>query len=185
MFFRSYGFSQVFLSDLNIIGGISIIVQYALMLSYTVVVEKHLISAKNMIYQSQDPTFQHRAGEHPLWGHFAELLQLGSVKQHGQCPFHNLVVFVSLFLTKQIRHFMDKAGLGKEAPEEVTRESLISISYSEPEKNLTSNLSSGKSNGEAIDADGEEKFRSELISISYAESPEVGGLPVTKGELKG
>ncbi|KAM2622893.1 hypothetical protein TB2_027467 [Malus domestica] len=102
------------------------------MLSYTVVVEKHLISAKNMIYQSQDPTFQHQAGvrlqtscyhlaescvfnkqslppgmccfpnqkigEHPLWGHFAELLRLGSVKQHGQCPFHNLVVFVSLFL---------------------------------------------------------------------------------------
>ncbi|KAM2064820.1 hypothetical protein ACFX16_028174 [Malus domestica] len=118
-----------------------------------------------------------KIGEHPLWGHFAELLRLGSVKQHGQCPFHNL--------TKQIRHFMDKEGLGKEAPEEVTRESLISISYSEPEKNLTSNLSSGKSNGEAIDADGEEKFRSELISISYAESPEVGGLPVTMGELKG
>ncbi|TQE10370.1 hypothetical protein C1H46_003967 [Malus baccata] len=143
-----------------------------------------------------------KIGEHPLWGHFAKFLRLGPVKEHGQCPFHNLVVFVSLFLvgeygfpdafllrmnnfTKQIRHFMDKAGLGKEAPEEVTRESLISISYSEPEKNLTSNLSSGKSNGEAIDADGEEKFRSELISISYAESPEVGGLPVTKGELKG
>ncbi|CAN6562409.1 unnamed protein product [Malus baccata var. baccata] len=101
---------------------------------------------------------------------------LGYYRQNNRTP---------LCQTKQIRHFMDKAGLGKEAPEEVTRESLISISYSEPEKNLTSNLSSGKSNGEAIDADGEEKFRSELISISYAESPEVGGLPVTKGELKG
>ncbi|KAB2595132.1 hypothetical protein D8674_030582 [Pyrus ussuriensis x Pyrus communis] len=87
--------------------------------------------------------------------------------------------------TKHIRHFMDKAGLGKEAPEEVTRESLIAISYSLPEKNLTSKLSSGKLNGEAVDTDGEEKFRSELISISYTESPEVGGLPVTMGELNG
>ncbi|KAM1140167.1 hypothetical protein ACFX19_040965 [Malus domestica] len=87
--------------------------------------------------------------------------------------------------TKHIRHFMDKAGLGKEAPEEVTRESLIAISYSLPEKNLTSKLSSGELNGEAIDTDGEEKFRSELISISYTQSPEVGGLPVTMGELNG
>lgn len=87
--------------------------------------------------------------------------------------------------TKQIRHFMDKARLGNGAPEEVTRESLIAISYPEPEKILTSNLPSGKLNGGALVkttvSDGEDKFRSELISISYTQSPEVGGLPVNHG----
>ncbi|ONI22142.1 hypothetical protein PRUPE_2G109900 [Prunus persica] len=97
--------------------------------------------------------------------------------------------------TKQIRHFMDKARLGNGAPEEVTRESLIAISYPEPEKIITSNLSSGKLNGgklnggklngealvKTIVSDGEDKFRSELISISYTQSPEVGSLPVNHG----
>ncbi|CAB4299687.1 unnamed protein product [Prunus armeniaca] len=87
---------------------------------------------------------------------------------------------------QEIRHFMDKARLGNGAPEEVTRESLIAISYPEPEKVITSNLSSGKLNGgklngealvKTIVSDGEDKFRSELISISY-QSPEVGSLPV-------
>ncbi|CAL9006264.1 unnamed protein product [Prunus brigantina] len=103
---------------------------------------------------------------------------------------------------------MDKARLGNGAPEEVTRESLIAISYPEPEKILTSNLSSGKLNGgklngealvnlssgklnggklndealvKTIVSDGEDKFRSELISISYTQSPEVGSLPVNHG----
>ncbi|KAH0980774.1 hypothetical protein GBA52_007951 [Prunus armeniaca] len=82
---------------------------------------------------------------------------------------------------------MDKARLGNGAPEEVTRESLIAISYPEPEKIISSNLSSGKLNGgklngealvKTIVSDGEDKFRSELISISYTQSPEVGSLPV-------
>ncbi|CAB4269315.1 unnamed protein product [Prunus armeniaca] len=65
---------------------------------------------------------------------------------------------------------MDKARLGNGAAEEVTRESLIAISYLEPYKILPSNLSSGKLNGETlvktIDSD-QEKFRYELMSISY------------------
>lgn len=84
---------------------------------------------------------------------------------------------------------MDKTAPEKEVPEEVTRESLISISYSLPENDLTSKPSPDKLNGEnlvgGIDCDGEDKFRSELISISYTQSPDVGGLPVALGgELK-
>ena len=86
--------------------------------------------------------------------------------------------------------FMDKTVPGKEVPDEVTRESLISISYSEPDKIPTSKLSSEKLNSEnhlgRVDSNGDEKYRSELISISYTQSPETGGLPVSlsPGELK-
>ena len=86
--------------------------------------------------------------------------------------------------------FMDKTVPGKEVPDEVTRESLISISYSEPDKVPTSKLSSEKLNSEnhlgRVDSNGDEKYRSELISISYTQSPETGGLPVSlsPGELK-
>lgn len=79
--------------------------------------------------------------------------------------------------------FMDKTIPGKEVPDEVTRESLISISYSEPDKVPTSKLSTEKLNGEnhlgRVDSNGDEKYRSELISISYTESPETGGLPIS------
>ena len=85
---------------------------------------------------------------------------------------------------------MDKTVPGKEVPDEVTRESLISISYSEPDKVPTTKLSSEKLNSEnhlgRVDSNGDEKYRSELISISYTQSPETGGLPVSLslGELK-
>ena len=87
--------------------------------------------------------------------------------------------------------FMDKTAPGNEVPEEVTRESLISISYSLPEKVPNSKPSSDKENGESlvggVDSDGEDKYRSELISISYTQSPEtVGVVPgALEGELKG
>ncbi|PRQ56809.1 hypothetical protein RchiOBHm_Chr1g0341401 [Rosa chinensis] len=79
---------------------------------------------------------------------------------------------------------MDKGVTGKEALKEVTRESLIAISYSEPEKKLTSDKLNGETLVKAIDSDGEDKFRSELISISYTPSSEFEGFPVTNGELK-
>ncbi|XP_062175315.1 uncharacterized protein LOC133880378 [Alnus glutinosa] len=76
---------------------------------------------------------------------------------------------------------MDKS----ETPEEVTRESLIAISNSLPDKDPTSKLLSEKLNGEnlvgGIDYSGEEKYRSKLISISYTQSPDTGGLPVAGG----
>lgn len=85
---------------------------------------------------------------------------------------------------------MDKAALGKEVAEEVTRELLIAISYSEPEKVFASDPSSEKVNGDSligeVDGDAVDKVRSELISISYTQSPENGILPVgvAGGELK-
>lgn len=93
---------------------------------------------------------------------------------------------------------MDITVPGRNAAEEVTRESLIAISYEEPETALSSKRSSGKLNSEnhnlvnGIDHnlvvgkeyDGEEKYRSELIAISFLESPpEIGSVPVA--ELKG
>ncbi|GLT92845.1 hypothetical protein SLE2022_106600 [Rubroshorea leprosula] len=81
---------------------------------------------------------------------------------------------------------MDKMICGKERPEEVTRESLIAISYAEPDKVLASELSPEDLNGEKLvegeDPDGTDKYRSELISISYPKSPDIEGSPVTKEE---
>lgn len=71
---------------------------------------------------------------------------------------------------------MDKSALGKEAREEITRESLIAISYSVPDKALAFKLSSECLNGEKLGDrgfDGAEKFRSELISITYLESADI------------
>lgn len=70
---------------------------------------------------------------------------------------------------------MDNRSPAKES-KEVARESLIAISNSLPEKTLDSNFvsESKKSDGIAIpNRDKDDKFRSELISISYAESPDL------------
>ncbi|XP_022963288.1 uncharacterized protein LOC111463263 [Cucurbita moschata] len=93
--------------------------------------------------------------------------------------------------TKQTEcHYMDITVPGKNVSEEVTRESLIAISYSEPESALSSKRPSGKLNSknlnlvEGKEFDADEKYRSELISISFLESPpEIGSVPV--GKLKG
>ncbi|KAG5040523.1 hypothetical protein JHK82_012646 [Glycine max] len=70
--------------------------------------------------------------------------------------------------------YMDNKSPSKESKEE-TRESLIAISNSLPDKTLESKsaLESKKSDGVAMqNRDQDDKFRSELISISYAESPD-------------
>ncbi|XP_055817663.1 uncharacterized protein LOC129886825 [Solanum dulcamara] len=71
---------------------------------------------------------------------------------------------------------MDKKESGKEISEEVTRESLIAISYSEPEKDPSIESAPENSNYEyvvkSLNDVRDDKFRSELISISYAESPD-------------
>ncbi|KAK3195299.1 hypothetical protein Dsin_026609 [Dipteronia sinensis] len=109
------------------------------------------------------------------------------------CNLAILIVSITSFLssadTEQAdSHFMDKSTLGNEAREEVTRESLIAISYSVPDKALASKLSPEKLNGEnqveENDSDGAEKYRSELISISYSQSPDTKVLPVTRGEFE-
>ncbi|KAL5862464.1 hypothetical protein ACOSQ3_003759 [Xanthoceras sorbifolium] len=82
---------------------------------------------------------------------------------------------------------MDKSALGKEAREEITRESLIAISYSLPDKDLASKLSQEKFNSvnqvKGGDLDGAEKYREELISISDSLSPDTEVLPVTRGNI--
>ena len=83
---------------------------------------------------------------------------------------------------------MDKSTLGNEARAEVTRESLIAISYPVQDKDLASKLSPEKVNGEnqieVNDSDGAEKYRSGLISISYPQSPDTKVLPVTLKEFE-
>ncbi|TKY55552.1 hypothetical protein E2542_SST19970 [Spatholobus suberectus] len=71
---------------------------------------------------------------------------------------------------------MDNKSPSKKESKEVARESLIAISSSLPDKIQDSkSVSEGqKSDGVAMpNCDQDDKFRSELISISYAESPDV------------
>ncbi|KAF8379112.1 hypothetical protein HHK36_028541 [Tetracentron sinense] len=74
-------------------------------------------------------------------------------------------------------HLMDTKAPGKKVSQELARESLIAISQSLPEKVLDSKLSFEDLNSldvvEVIDSHGAEKYRSKLISISYAESPDI------------
>lgn len=83
---------------------------------------------------------------------------------------------------------MDKEQSGKEAAEELTRESLIAISYSLPDKDNSEELpfpNKGSDNGVAdIYDDKAENIRSELISISYAELPDINSPPVCPKEPK-
>ncbi|PHT60587.1 hypothetical protein CQW23_02950 [Capsicum baccatum] len=91
--------------------------------------------------------------------------------------------FVVIFQDKD-SHYMDKKASGKEISEEVTRESLIAISYCEPEKDLPFIESAPEnSNNEnvvkSVSGDTDDKYRSELISISYAEPPDTEVQPVS------
>ncbi|KAJ4831309.1 hypothetical protein Tsubulata_039668 [Turnera subulata] len=72
--------------------------------------------------------------------------------------------------------FMDIRVPSEEVSQEKARELLIAISYSEPDKLIkpdavtaTANCANGVL---AVNGDGDEKHRSELISISYTESPD-------------
>ncbi|KAF3449476.1 hypothetical protein FNV43_RR10204 [Rhamnella rubrinervis] len=73
---------------------------------------------------------------------------------------------------------MDSRLTCERVSEELTRELLIAISYSVPEKVFDCNLSSENfsrvdglvvSNGDLV----AEKYRSELISISYVDAPDL------------
>ena len=71
---------------------------------------------------------------------------------------------------------MDSISPSKKAIKEVARESLIAISSTLSEESLDLNcISEGKkADGNLMSyADGDDKFRSELISISYVESPDI------------
>lgn len=83
---------------------------------------------------------------------------------------------------------MDKKASGKEISEEVTRESLIAISYSEAEKDLSIESEPENSNREnvvkSVNDDEDNKYRSQLISISYEESPDTEVEPVSPGDSR-
>lgn len=88
----------------------------------------------------------------------------------------------------------------KETSEDATRESLIAISYRLPEKKdshlpekkdldpefAPENLNKSETLVKGITGgDGEEKYRSKLILISYSESPDTKSVPVGPGDIKG
>lgn len=68
---------------------------------------------------------------------------------------------------------MDNKEAGKEVSEEATRESLISISHSAPaRKEAAVSGFDGQNVVKGVDGDGDGKYRSKLISISYSHSPD-------------
>ncbi|KAL2234299.1 UNVERIFIED_CONTAM: hypothetical protein Sindi_1162100, partial [Sesamum indicum] len=81
---------------------------------------------------------------------------------------------------------MDKKEPGKDTAEDATRESLIAISNRVPDKDLTAETSPKNRDGEKVieplDSDGDEKYRSKLISISDSSSPDVKVQPVLPGK---
>lgn len=78
---------------------------------------------------------------------------------------------------------MDKKEPGKEVSEDVTRESLIAISYREPDITAKGSPKSikGKNVVEPI-LDADEKYRSKLISISSSTSRNVKVQPALPGQ---
>ncbi|KAL3815207.1 hypothetical protein ACJIZ3_016475 [Penstemon smallii] len=83
--------------------------------------------------------------------------------------------------------FMDRKETAKMSLEDVTRESLIAISSRVPDNDLTAESSpkniDGEKAAEPLILDGDEKYRSELISISNLPSPDVKVQPLLPGEL--
>ncbi|KAL8268384.1 hypothetical protein R6Q59_002182 [Mikania micrantha] len=84
-------------------------------------------------------------------------------------------------------YYMAKNKTKSEASADLARESLIALSYSLPDTDLLStDLPKSVQNAtKAVNTDEKEKVRSKLISISYAESPDVKGSPVSPKETKG
>ncbi|KAG8363500.1 hypothetical protein BUALT_Bualt19G0028800 [Buddleja alternifolia] len=98
-----------------------------------------------------------------------------------------IVASAELYQDKD-HHFMDKKEAGNEHDEDVTRESLIAISYVLPDSEPTAENSPKNTEGDEynkpLDHDGGEKYRSMLISISYSPSPDTTLLPLLPGQLE-
>ncbi|CAL5340429.1 unnamed protein product [Camellia sinensis] len=93
--------------------------------------------------------------------------------------------YLNAYNSENKRHFMDKKEPGKEASENVIRESLIAISYHLPEKDLPSEVSPEnlhRKDVEGINDGVEEKYRSKLMSIFDSPSPDTKSVPVAKGD---
>lgn len=100
-----------------------------------------------------------------------------------------LDVWSFLWHVQENSNYMDKNFSGKEVSEENTRESLIAISYTEPQEEPNDKKSTKKLSdnnvAEAMESDIEDKYRSKLISISNSESPDKKALPVLPGDVEG
>ncbi|KAK3035475.1 hypothetical protein RJ639_034445 [Escallonia herrerae] len=83
--------------------------------------------------------------------------------------------------------YMDKKEAGEKPAEDLTRESLIAISYRLPDKDPAPGLLPEKLDNviEGTNGDRDENYRSKLISISYTQSPDTKSLPVSPGDLEG
>ncbi|KAK4397120.1 hypothetical protein Sango_1548600 [Sesamum angolense] len=77
----------------------------------------------------------------------------------------------------QNHQYMDKLEPRQELMDDLTRESLIAISYGVPDTDHTTEISPKSMDGarvvEPLSCDGEEKYRSKLISLSYSPSPDM------------
>ncbi|OAY29756.1 uncharacterized protein LOC110602197 [Manihot esculenta] len=76
---------------------------------------------------------------------------------------------------------MDAKEVHSEVSEELTRETLIGISYLLPEKVQNSDVDeilNAEKSVSRTNSDGADKYRSELISISYCPSPDMMPSPV-------
>ncbi|MBA0850933.1 hypothetical protein Goshw_009795 [Gossypium schwendimanii] len=74
---------------------------------------------------------------------------------------------------------MDRKVLSDEISIEQARESLIAISFTVPD--TSPNTDNASRNIDGAMTDGTEKFRTELISISYDHSPDVQEAPILLG----
>lgn len=80
---------------------------------------------------------------------------------------------------------MDKAEPNKELTEDSTRESLIALSYKVPANEQPAKDTSIENGCGSPHFDGKDKYRSELISISYSPSPDMEIRPLSPAELDG
>ena len=82
---------------------------------------------------------------------------------------------------------MAERKVGSDVAVDLTRESLIALSYSLPDSDLppTELPKNVKSVTEAVNTDEKDKVRCGLISISYAESPDTKDSPVSPEKNKG
>ncbi|KAH6813055.1 hypothetical protein C2S51_022073 [Perilla frutescens var. frutescens] len=86
---------------------------------------------------------------------------------------------------------MDMADTNREPTEDSTRESLIALSYGVPETEQPAAMSPKNTSDEKTvetlpgNGDGEEKYRSKLISISSSPSPDMKVQPMLPVELDG
>ncbi|KAJ9152619.1 hypothetical protein P3X46_026166 [Hevea brasiliensis] len=80
---------------------------------------------------------------------------------------------------------MDAKEARTEVSQEQARELLIGISYCLPDKVQNSEVQeilTGKESVSRTNSDGADKYRSELISISYCPSPDMTPSPVALGK---